>query len=237
MLCLALLLYGLAGYSQELEIHGIIEDEHGQVLENIIIKLVDQERFTSTDQNGQFVILAKEGSKASLSHLAYRPQTVVLSNHMHIVMQEQAFDLDNIIVTADPLGNLAQSRIVYDDVKAVTQPRNVSDLFKDIPGFGIQKRGAYASEPVFRAFKYEQLNVQYDGGMKILNACPNRMDPITTHVIPEEIEKIEIVKGPFTVRFGQNFGGIINMVSKTPESKEDGISGNVETGYHPIPVS
>ena len=231
MLCLALLLYGLAGYTQELEIHGTIEDEHGQVLENIIVKLIDQERFTSTDQNGQFVILAKEGSKAGLSHLSYRPQTVVLSNHMQIVLQERAFDLDNIIVTADPLGNLAQSRIVYDDVKAVTQPRNVSDLFKDIPGFGIQKRGAYASEPVFRAFKYEQLNVQYDGGMKILNACPNRMDPITTHVIPEEIERIEIVKGPFTVRFGQNFGGIINMVSKTPESKEDGISGTVETGY------
>ena len=134
-------------------------------------------------------------------------------------MQEQAFDLDNIIVTADPFGNLAQSRIVYDDVKAITQPRNVSDLFKDIPGFGIIKRGAYASEPVFRAFKYEQLNVQYDGGMKILNACPNRMDPITTHVIPEEIERIEVVKGPFTVRFGQNFGGIINMVSKTPVSR------------------
>ncbi len=116
--------------------------------------------------------------------------------------------------TADPFGDLAQSRIVYDDIKATSQPRNVSDLFKDIPGFGIQKRGAYASEPVFRAFKYEQLNVQYDGGMKILNACPNRMDPITTHVIPEEIERIELVKGPFTMRFGQNFGGIINLVSK-----------------------
>jgi iron complex outermembrane receptor protein len=231
MLCLALLLYGWVGYTQELEIHGSIEDEHGRALENIIVKLIDQDRFTETDQQGEFVILANEGSKVSLSHLAYRPKTVVLSNHMQIIMQEQAFDLDNIIVTADPFGNLAQSRIVYDDIKAVTQPRNVSDLFKDIPGFGILKRGAYASEPVFRAFKYEQLNVQYDGGMKILNACPNRMDPITTHVIPEEIERIEVVKGPFTVRFGQNFGGIINLVSKTPDSKEDGISGTVETGY------
>ena len=231
MLFLALLLYGWAGYTQELEIHGTIEDEHGQALENVVVKLTDEDRYVESDQEGQFIIRANEGTKASISHLAYRSKTVALTNDIHIMLQEQTFDLDNIIVTADPFGDLAQSRIVYDDIKAVTQPRNVSDLFKDIPGFGIQKRGAYASEPVFRAFKYEQLNVQYDGGMKILNACPNRMDPITTHVIPEEIERIEVVKGPFTVRFGQNFGGVINMVSKTPDSKKDGVSGNLETGY------
>ncbi len=98
-------------------------------------------------------------------------------------------------------------------------------------GFGITKKGAYASEPVFRAFKYEQLNIQYDGGLKILNACPNRMDPITTHMIPEEIEKIEIIKGPFTVRFGSNFGGIINLVSKNPTKDQKGFHGSLEGGY------
>jgi iron complex outermembrane receptor protein len=104
-------------------------------------------------------------------------------------------------------------------------------LFKDIKGFGIASRGAYASEPVFRSFKYEQLNVQYDGGMKILNACPNRMDPITTHMIPEEVEKIEIVKGPFTVRFGENFGGVINIVTNSNRDNELGFHGSLETGY------
>jgi iron complex outermembrane receptor protein len=42
------------------------------------------------------------------------------------------------------------------------------------------------------------------------------MDPITSHVIPEEIGKIEVVKGPYTVRFGQTFGGVVNMVTTTP---------------------
>lgn len=225
------LLCSFTGYTQKQEIHGTVHDEKGQALENILIKLVDEDRFVESDVNGHFVISAIEGSKVNISHLAYKSKTVDLSNHIQIVLSEQSFDLDNIILISEPFGNLAQSRVVQYDEKAVTQPRNVSDLFKDIPGFGIQKRGAYASEPVFRAFKNEQLNVQYDGGMKILNACPNRMDPITTHVIPEEIERIEIVKGPFTVRFGQNFGGIVNMVSKTPDSKENGVSGTLETGY------
>jgi iron complex outermembrane receptor protein len=84
---------------------------------------------------------------------------------------------------------------------------------------------------LFLSFRFEELNIQYDGGSKIVNACPNRMDPITTHIIPEEIAKIEIVKGPFTVRFGQNFGGIINLVSKDVGTDKKGVSGNIETGY------
>ncbi|MEN8186966.1 MAG: TonB-dependent receptor, partial [Bacteroidota bacterium] len=48
---------------------------------------------------------------------------------------------------------------------------------------------------------------------------------------PEEISRIEIIKGPFTVRFGQNFGGIVNMVSKSMADQKLGFSGNMETGF------
>ncbi len=228
---LTILFTWVTSHAQQLNIHGTVQNEEGTGLENALVRVLGSELYSETDPNGNFNILAREGDSVSVSHIGYLTETVRLKNQIIIGLKEKAFALDNIIVQADPFGHVAQSRIVYDDIKAMSQPRNVSDLFKDIPGFGVQKRGAYASEPVFRAFKYEQLNVQYDGGMKILNACPNRMDPITTHVIPEEIERIEIVKGPFTVRFGQNFGGIINMVSKNPDSRKQGISGNLETGY------
>ncbi len=231
MIMFAMLLWAMAAYTQEKEIHGSVEDQLGKGLENAVIQLKNTKHYVESDQNGNFLIKAAEGDTVRVSILGYTSVLLPLKDQIKISLKEQAFALDNIIVKADPFGDLAQSRIVYDDIKATSQPRNVSDLFKDIPGFGIQKRGAYASEPVFRAFKYEQLNVQYDGGMKIMNACPNRMDPITTHVIPEEIERIEIVKGPFTMRFGQNFGGIVNLVSKNGDGKKLGVSGNLETGY------
>ena len=113
----------------------------------------------------------------------------------------------------------------------VVQPKNVADLFDNVKGFGIIKRGNYAMDPSFRASQYEQLNIQYDGGTKIMNACPNRMDPITTHVIPEDIQKIEVIRGPYSVRYGANFGGIINMVSKKPEYGNYGFSGTLSSGY------
>jgi len=44
-------------------------------------------------------------------------------------------------------------------------------------------------EPILRGFKYDQLNVQFDGGVHSANACPNRMDPAIAQISPEEIEK------------------------------------------------
>ena len=113
----------------------------------------------------------------------------------------------------------------------IVQPKNVADLFTEINGFSLIKRGNYAVEPTFRAAMYEQLNVMYDGVTKAVHACPNRMDPLTSHVIPETISKIEVIKGPYTVRYGATFAGIVNMVSKNHTALQQGFSGNASSGY------
>lgn len=219
-------------YSQSVIINGkIVSEETNNPIEYATIKVLKNKLVTVSNANGEFSIQAEKGDKVEISHISYKTILTELQNEILIKMQSAQIDLNEIIVDANPLRDLSQSTVVNDTEKKISQPRSVGHLFKDIQGFAIVKRGAYASEPVFRSFKYEQLNIQYDGGMKIHNACPNRMDPITTHVIPEEIEKIEIVKGPFTVRFGQNFGGIINLVSKNPSKNELGFHGSVEGGY------
>lgn len=139
--------------------------------------------------------------------------------------------LDEVIITGklktDPIHTIISNS--YD--KNVVQPKNVADLFNNINGFSVIKRGNYAIDPSFRGSQYEQLNIQYDGGTKAMHACPNRMDPITTHIIPEEISKIEIIKGPYTVRYGATFGGIVNMVSKKPNYLENGFHGKFSSGF------
>ncbi|MBT8385096.1 MAG: TonB-dependent receptor, partial [Bacteroidia bacterium] len=223
----------IALFSQEVNFNGIVTDAATELpIENATIQLKHNNKYTVSNSKGEFVIMASLNDELIISHLNYENKKLkITALTLKIVLQPKSINLEDIIIKANVLQDISQSNVIIDNVKGTTQPRNVGDLFRDIRGFGIQKRGAYASEPVFRAFKYEQLNVQYDGGMKVLNACPNRMDPITTHVIPDEIEKIEIVRGPFTVRFGQNFGGIINLVSKKNSSFKNGISGSVESGY------
>ncbi|MCB0550428.1 MAG: TonB-dependent receptor, partial [Phaeodactylibacter sp.] len=139
---------------------------------------------------------------------------------------------ENILVQRSTIDNAAQSEVIVDFARHVSHPKDVGDRFKDTPGFGLVKRGGYAMDPVFRAFRNEQLNVQYDGGVQVMHACPNRMDPITTHVAPEEVERIELIKGPFSVRYGQTMGGVINIITQQPEpAGAFTIGGAVESGY------
>ncbi|SNR61561.1 TonB-dependent receptor [Lutibacter flavus] len=231
-LCFLVLLISVGSIAQTIKINGRITDKNSnEPIEFATIKVLKNNVFTTSDINGEFTLKAIIGDKVEVSHISFKTIIIVLQHLNDIQLEPTQIELNEILVAANPLQDISHSVIIDDAEKRISQPRSVGNLFKDIKGFGIVKRGAYASEPVFRSFKYEQLNVQYDGGFKVLNACPNRMDPITTHVIPEEIEKIEIVKGPFTVRFGQNFGGIINLVSKNPTKDQIGFHGSVEGGF------
>lgn len=232
LLTILILFISIISFAQTTKISGkIIDEKDATPIEFATIRVLKNNVLTVSNSMGEFTINAEIGDKIEVSHVSFKAKTITLQNEITIQLQQAQIDLNEIIVAANPLQDISQSVVINDTEKRISQPRSVGHLFKEISGFGITKKGGYASEPVFRSFKYEQLNVQYDGGMKVTNACPNRMDPITTHIIPEEIEKIEIVKGPFTVRFGQNFGGIINLVSKNPTKDQQGFHGSIEGGY------
>ena len=142
----------------------------------------------------------------------------IFLSEQRITAQEE-IQVEEILVSVDRGYDKPQSKISNEEIQLLA-PRDIGDIFKTVPGFGVIKRGGYAMEPVFRSFKYEQINMMFDGSMRIAPACPNRMDPITTHVNPEEISKIEIIKGPYSVRYGQTMGGIINMVTHKKSFKD-----------------
>jgi iron complex outermembrane receptor protein len=140
--------------------------------------------------------------------------------------------LDEVIVTGklktDPIHTLISNN--YD--KNVVQPKNVADLFNAINGFSVIKRGNYAIDPTFRGNQYEQLNIQYDGGTKAMHACPNRMDPPTSQMAPNMMDRIEILKGPHALRFGTGFGATINFIpAKLRFSSEPDFYGRLSGGY------
>ena len=144
---------------------------------------------------------------------------------------QKTTQLIEVIVTGDLKTDPVLNQTTTDLMQKIVQPKNVADLFKGLNGFSLIKRGNYAIDPSFRGSQYEQLNVQFNGGTKAMHACPNRMDPVTTHVIPEEIANIEVIKGPYSVRYGATFGGIINLVSHAPDLNKKGLHGFVQGGY------
>jgi iron complex outermembrane receptor protein len=229
IILLFVIFLGFETYSQEKiegKVYDLITDEP---IADATVKVVGENTFTSTDAAGKFSLVVAKNAQLEINHLNYETKIIQIEDAGSIALTPRQNSLDEILLSSNPLEDITHSITVVDDIKKGSQPRNAAELFNDINGFSIQKRSAMASEPSLRAFKYEQMNIKFDGATKICPACPNRMDPITSHVIPEEIGKIEVVKGPYTVRFGQTFGGVVNMV--TSNLCEMGLHGSVQAGY------
>ena len=110
--------------------------------------------------------------------------------------------------------------------------RDVGDYLRSIPNVAGIRKGGGAIDPVVRGFKFSQLNVVMDGGMKIENGCPNRMDPVSSHVEVEELSQIIVVKGPYLLNYGPALGGVINLQTEDPHPyPEFEIHGNAMFGY------
>ena len=104
------------------------------------------------------------------------------------------YRLNEVILVGDERQDPVLAVAKQDLARKVVQPRNVADLFADFNGFSLIKRGNYAIDPSFRASQYEQLNVQFDGGTKIMHACPNRMDPPSSFAATEGWDRITVLK-------------------------------------------
>ena len=212
----------------------VLDQNQNKPIEEAHISVNNKAR-TYSDSDGNFELnIPKNGATITISYLGFKtieqsiePQETVVT----FLLEESPIQISGVMVTGHSQTDPVFTVETNDYVKKIVQPRNVADLFGDVNGFSLIKRGNYANDPSFRASQYEQLNVQFDGGTKAMHACPNRMDPVTTHVIPEEIEKIEIIKGPYTVRYGATFGGIVNMVTQTPDASDYGLHGSVHGGY------
>ncbi|MGB8375437.1 MAG: carboxypeptidase-like regulatory domain-containing protein, partial [Salegentibacter sp.] len=210
----------------------VLDKSTGEPVVNAAVKVIGANKWTSTDIDGYFSLEVGSATEVEISHLNYKPVRIKnIGTKAVIYLEQKEFLMDEVIVRGNPLFDPTQSYVKSDYSEKVVQPKNVGELFSDINGFGIIKRGSYSVDPSFRASQYEQLNVQFDGGSKAMHACPSRMDPVSTLLNPEEVERIEVIKGPFTVRYGSTFGGIINMVTSNASATQEKLSGAVSSGY------
>ncbi len=108
-------------------------------------------------------------------------------------------------------------------------------MFLDnIVGFSsIKKSPSYGFDPVLRGFKNEQINILVNGCESSINSCPNRMDPPTSHIPMSQIEKVEVIKGPYGLRYGNSFGGVVNFIpiDEFAIDYDNVVKGNLSSNY------
>lgn len=90
------------------------------------------------------------------------------------------------------------------------------DLLSRVAGVDMIQRANFAWEPVVRGFSGGQVGLVIDG-MKIYGACVDKMDPASSYIEPENLEKLEITKGGFDLTQASQIGGTVNLITQKPD--------------------
>jgi len=223
---------------------GVIEDATtGQPIAEAGVYLGESSLGALTDQNGAFVLEGlREGSHGlRFSHVGYQDTSriVELTDHQRldilVGMKERIVrSIEEIIVAAESPG-LGFGYAMEVGAMGPDMPDDIGRQFRHLANASAIHRGAFCGDPVVRGVTGEKLNIQVDNGLQLVGACPNRMDPPTAHMQAEDLRKIEVVKGPYTVRFGPNMSGLVNMVMQEPVHYDDfALHSSLEGGYESV---
>ena len=190
-----------------------------------------------SDKSGNILIYLDSKEIMKLSHLSFGAWELN-ATAIEKAIKEKVFYKQEDFINLYPVTVLAirPSEKPIDKIKIDYQEQLAHDataILTQNPGVSsIKKGGNYGFDPVIRGFKYEQLNIILDGVQSTIAACPNRMDPPTSQMAPNMLDRIEILKGPHALRFGTGFGGTINFIpAQIIFSEKNTYYGRVSSGF------
>jgi len=136
--------------------------------------------------------------------------------------------------TATPYKNANQNIAVITKEEIANSPaKSIDEILQQIPGMDIRRRGANGvqSDIGFRGSSSEQVLLLLNGIR--MNDSQTGHNTMNVPVDLDDVERIEVVKGPAARRFGQNaYAGVINIITRTGPGKKVKISadgGDYET--------
>ncbi len=108
-------------------------------------------------------------------------------------------------------------------------PVSIAEAIQNIPGVALFYKGAVFINPIIRGLGGRRVLMLLDGS--ILNSNKT-MGVVGYFLDMNDVERIEVVRGPASVLFGSGaLGGVINIVSKDPFKQKIGLSGILNTYY------
>jgi len=117
-------------------------------------------------------------------------------------------------ITLDPIE--VESTIVTDVAqKAQTSADLAQALSDNVPAIDMNRRSAIANDILIRGQKRDNITVEVDG-TKTYGACVNRMDPPVSHVVANQIDKVEVIEGPYDVTSFGTLSGGVKITTKKP---------------------
>jgi len=131
---------------------------------------------------------------------------------------------EEVVLEGITVESTSLSDVSGEDIKSAD---TAEALAKQVPSITLVRRSGIANDIILRGQKRDNINVIVDGG-KIYGACPNRMDPPTSHIITSDIDSIKVIEGPYDVEHMGTLSGLVTVDTIKPEK---GVHGNLNTGF------
>ncbi|HHH20222.1 MAG TPA: TonB-dependent receptor, partial [Campylobacterales bacterium] len=155
-----------------------------------------------------------------------------------LLSANENFEMDDIVITAtqNPTLNSNETPVLSDVVSTDTMSEksitSLHELFEQTPGVDAKTAGPGSVMPIIRGLSDEQVLVLVDG-VRLSDERPGGNHVLSIN--PEQIERVEIVKGPGSVLYGAGaIGGVVNFITKkAKKSKSETleVGGEIGAGY------
>ncbi|MEI7488665.1 MAG: TonB-dependent receptor [Chryseobacterium sp.] len=144
--------------------------------------------------------------------------------------QEKTTDIDTIAVQgkfiSTPYKSANQNITIITKAEIINSPaKSIDEILQQVPGMDIRRRGANGlqSDIGFRGSSFEQVLLLLNGIR--MNDSQTGHNSMNIPVDLDDVERIEVIKGPAARRFGQNaYAGAINIITKINPGKRVKIS-------------
>lgn len=143
-------------------------------------------------------------------------------------------ELEPITVTAtrtpQQVFNTANPVFVIDTAGIRRQtPNTAADLFRSLPGLDITGVGPNQIRPIIRGQRGQRI-LLLENGLRLNNARRQQdFGELPALVDVNEIDRVEVVRGPLSVLYGTDaIGGAVNLIKRTyPSAADGGVHGQV----------
>lgn len=217
----------------------VTDDSGGTTLPGATVILEPGNRGTSTDNSGRFrfdgVSEGKYNVRVSFIGYGEQVREIVVSgernNRLTFSLLPSIVEADEVVVTATrterKISNLpVRMELVTAKNFSATPAMDITGCLRNSSGVGVFVPGGFISHKsniVMRGMS----GVNQGRVLVLIDGMPvNKSDGGSVHwslFQPEQIERIEITKGPGSSLYGGNaLGGVINMITKEPQKAFQG---------------
>jgi iron complex outermembrane receptor protein len=203
-------------------LQGIVTDKKGEPLIGVNLYFPDLKTGAVTDSNGIYKIenLPKRILQIQINSVGYKMLiekiNLATTTHKDFTMEESVTEINEVVVTGQSLSSRIEKTptpISIVSLKELQQSpsTNLIDALSSQPGVSQITTGSGISKPVIRGLGYNRVVVVNDG---IRQEGQQWGDEHGIEIDENEVNKVEILKGPASLLYGSDaMAGIINLFS------------------------